>query len=109
MPLRTPTAAIGHGDDLKPLMASNRALAMELRSLRKLAKQRRRARMSGTTFSGCISCGRTQSPEWRKGADGERNLCNRCGLRYARSIGKSTNQDSSRRRSEQSDTMPDAE
>lgn len=31
-------------------------------------------------------CKITSSPEWRKGSDGEPNLCNRCGLKYARKI-----------------------
>ena len=29
----------------------------------------------------CHSCNRTQTPEWRRGPDGERTLCNACGLR----------------------------
>jgi hypothetical protein len=38
----------------------------------------------------CANCGRLDSPEWRKGPDGQRNLCNRCGLRWskAQSIAK---------------------
>lgn len=28
----------------------------------------------------CIQCGTTNSPEWRRGADRRRNLCNACGL-----------------------------
>ncbi|KAG8908506.1 hypothetical protein FRB99_005865 [Tulasnella sp. 403] len=33
----------------------------------------------------CVSCGIDNSPEWRKGESGVKNLCNACGLRYARS------------------------
>ena len=29
----------------------------------------------------CHSCNRAQTPEWRRGPDGERTLCNACGLR----------------------------
>ncbi|OLY79855.1 GATA zinc finger domain-containing protein 3 [Smittium mucronatum] len=36
----------------------------------------------------CISCGTTNSPEWRKGPQGQKTLCNACGLRYSRSIKK---------------------
>ncbi|OMJ26708.1 GATA zinc finger domain-containing protein 3 [Smittium culicis] len=36
----------------------------------------------------CISCGTTNSPEWRKGPHGQKTLCNACGLRYSRSIKK---------------------
>lgn len=33
----------------------------------------------------CVNCGIDNSPEWRKGENGVKNLCNACGLRYARS------------------------
>ena len=29
----------------------------------------------------CHSCNRTETPEWRRGPDGARTLCNACGLR----------------------------
>ncbi|ORY34878.1 hypothetical protein BCR39DRAFT_515313 [Naematelia encephala] len=32
----------------------------------------------------CVSCGRTDSPEWRKGPLGPKTLCNACGLRWAK-------------------------
>lgn len=32
----------------------------------------------------CANCGRTDSPEWRVGPSGTRNLCNACGLRWAK-------------------------
>ena len=32
----------------------------------------------------CLHCNTTKSPEWRKGPDGHKSLCNACGLRYAR-------------------------
>ncbi|KAJ7074077.1 white collar 2 type of transcription factor [Mycena amicta] len=32
----------------------------------------------------CITCGRTDSPEWRKGPSGPKTLCNACGLRWAK-------------------------
>lgn len=32
----------------------------------------------------CANCGRTDSPEWRVGPSGIRNLCNACGLRWAK-------------------------
>ncbi|KAJ3121598.1 blue light receptor [Nowakowskiella sp. JEL0407] len=31
-----------------------------------------------------VYCQRTESPEWRRGPDGPKTLCNACGLRYAR-------------------------
>ncbi|KAI0330225.1 hypothetical protein GY45DRAFT_1323948 [Cubamyces sp. BRFM 1775] len=36
----------------------------------------------------CVSCKVTHSPEWRKGPSGKKELCNACGLRYARSRAK---------------------
>ncbi|KIM79583.1 hypothetical protein PILCRDRAFT_823114 [Piloderma croceum F 1598] len=32
----------------------------------------------------CFTCGRTDSPEWRKGPHGPKTLCNACGLRWAK-------------------------
>lgn len=32
----------------------------------------------------CHSCNRAQTPEWRRGPDGTRTLCNACGLHYAK-------------------------
>jgi len=29
----------------------------------------------------CTSCGTKETPEWRRGPDGQRSLCNACGLR----------------------------
>lgn len=32
----------------------------------------------------CKACGVYSTPEWRKGPDGKKSLCNACGLRYSR-------------------------
>ncbi|WEW59126.1 hypothetical protein PRK78_004595 [Emydomyces testavorans] len=32
----------------------------------------------------CHSCSRSETPEWRRGPDGARTLCNACGLHYAK-------------------------
>lgn len=34
----------------------------------------------------CVTCGRTDSPEWRKGPLGPKTLCNACGLRWAKRV-----------------------
>ncbi|PWN17769.1 hypothetical protein BCV69DRAFT_301793 [Microstroma glucosiphilum] len=34
----------------------------------------------------CTDCGRTDSPEWRRGPLGPKTLCNACGLRYAKKV-----------------------
>ncbi|TDL25453.1 hypothetical protein BD410DRAFT_784439 [Rickenella mellea] len=41
-----------------------------------------------TGVTRCTSCKISQSPEWRKGPSGKKDLCNACGLRYARSRAK---------------------
>jgi hypothetical protein len=34
----------------------------------------------------CHSCNRAETPEWRRGPDGARTLCNACGLRKLNSV-----------------------
>ncbi|KAJ5642507.1 White collar 1 protein [Penicillium lividum] len=34
----------------------------------------------------CARCRVTETPEWRKGPEGKRNLCNRCGLQWSKSL-----------------------
>ncbi|KAG6900678.1 hypothetical protein C0993_004987 [Termitomyces sp. T159_Od127] len=46
----------------------------------------------------CSSCKVTSSPEWRKGPSGKKELCNACGLRYARSRAKKEGHPPSQRR-----------
>lgn len=46
----------------------------------------------------CHDCGRTDSPEWRKGPAGPKTLCNACGLRYAKKVKK--NEETSMRASQ---------
>ena len=36
----------------------------------------------------CHSCNTTETPEWRRGPDGARTLCNACGLHYAKLLKK---------------------
>jgi PAS domain S-box-containing protein len=35
----------------------------------------------------CAKCGTRKTPEWRRGPNGNRDLCNRCGLRWAKQVG----------------------
>ncbi|KAK4055054.1 hypothetical protein OIO90_003395 [Microbotryomycetes sp. JL221] len=53
-------------------------------------KARREANKSKNGPIACQSCGIVNSPEWRKGPDGTKSLCNACGLRYARSVARKT-------------------
>jgi hypothetical protein len=42
----------------------------------------------------CHSCNRAETPEWRRGPDGARTLCNACGLHYAKLTRKMGNKPS---------------
>ncbi|KAG9078748.1 hypothetical protein FS749_009192 [Ceratobasidium sp. UAMH 11750] len=46
----------------------------------------------------CLSCKSETSPEWRKGPSGKKDLCNACGLRYARSKQKKDGTGTTKRR-----------
>lgn len=39
----------------------------------------------------CHNCNRAEAPEWRRGPDGDRTLCNACGLHYAKLTRKEKN------------------
>ncbi|KAG1056404.1 hypothetical protein G6F43_001702 [Rhizopus delemar] len=46
---------------------------------------RQRKRTKRPPFQGrCHSCNISETPEWRRGPDGARTLCNACGLHYAK-------------------------
>ncbi|KAI9494547.1 hypothetical protein BDB00DRAFT_308142 [Zychaea mexicana] len=48
---------------------------------------KRRAKRS-TAGQRCHSCNTTETPEWRRGPDGARTLCNACGLHYSKLLRK---------------------
>ncbi|KAG2217183.1 hypothetical protein INT45_013195 [Circinella minor] len=50
-------------------------------------KIKRRTKRS-TAGQRCHSCHTTETPEWRRGPDGARTLCNACGLHYAKLLRK---------------------
>ncbi|GAA5920854.1 hypothetical protein JCM1841_002353 [Sporobolomyces salmonicolor] len=51
-------------------------------------KKKKKARTDEGEFV-CRDCGTVDSPEWRKGPEGPKSLCNACGLRYAKLVSKS--------------------
>ncbi|KAI1823438.1 hypothetical protein F4861DRAFT_539977 [Xylaria intraflava] len=59
-----------YGDNVKPSSFG----------LGEVKKRRGRAAPPGR----CHSCNRIDTPEWRRGPDGARTLCNACGLHYAK-------------------------
>jgi len=50
--------------------------------------QKKRTIMSGELY--CHSCGTLDTPEWRRGPDGCKSLCNACGLHYAKILKRET-------------------
>jgi hypothetical protein len=34
----------------------------------------------------CLNCGTQQTPQWRRGPDGPRTLCNACGVRFKKGL-----------------------
>ncbi|ORZ11703.1 hypothetical protein BCR41DRAFT_356789 [Lobosporangium transversale] len=40
----------------------------------------------------CLSCDSSDTPEWRRGPDGARTLCNACGLHYAKLVKRQNEQ-----------------
>jgi len=53
------------------------------------AKKKIKKQVPSTSQRVCVTCGRTDSPEWRKGPLGPKTLCNACGLRWAKQARRS--------------------
>ncbi|KAF8959491.1 GATA zinc finger-domain-containing protein, partial [Flammula alnicola] len=51
-------------------------------------KSKYRKRSRATPPGKCHSCNIRETPEWRRGPDGARTLCNACGLHYAKLMRK---------------------
>ncbi|KAI8991589.1 hypothetical protein BDF20DRAFT_51810 [Mycotypha africana] len=64
-------------------------LIRQARNLQKNSRSKYRRR-SRTNMLGhrCHSCNTTDTPEWRRGPDGARTLCNACGLHYSKLLRK---------------------
>ncbi|KAF5342658.1 hypothetical protein D9611_001541 [Ephemerocybe angulata] len=64
-------------------------------------REGRQARNHGSRPAGitkCMGCETTSSPEWRKGPSGKKELCNACGLRFARQRAKKEGHPQNQRR-----------
>lgn len=87
--------------ELHQLRLTNKKLKEELAMLEAARRKRKKKEDAGKNESStsaasprplanmanvktCANCGRTDSPEWRVGPTGARNLCNACGLRWAK-------------------------
>ncbi|KAH7889540.1 white collar 2 type of transcription factor [Phlebopus sp. FC_14] len=51
-----------------------------------VARRKKLRKLHMTELYVCVTCGRTDSPEWRKGPQGPKTLCNACGLRWAKEV-----------------------
>lgn len=47
---------------------------------------KRRRPVSNSSEQTCAFCGTSATPEWRKGPDGSKSLCNACGLVFAKVV-----------------------
>lgn len=72
--------------ELRQMEKSNRVLAEELALLLANKKKRKRRKGSGQPERDCVNCHTRSTPEWRRGPSGNRDLCNSCGLRWAKQV-----------------------
>ncbi|KAL7903945.1 hypothetical protein GGI35DRAFT_472761 [Trichoderma velutinum] len=76
-------------EDAKPLKGSYKENQVGIRHVDSVkpshsATEVKKRRGRAAPPSSCQSCNRIDTPEWRRGPDGARTLCNACGLQYAK-------------------------
>lgn len=74
--------------ELRQMEKVNRILAEELGGLLSSKKKRKRRKGVGNVVRDCANCHTRNTPEWRRGPSGQRDLCNSCGLRWAKQMGR---------------------
>jgi len=79
-----PTRGSNWQIELRELEKQNRTLADELQRLLGRHKKRKRKQSAISVEKVCTMCGTRNTPEWRRGPSGNRDLCNSCGLRWAK-------------------------
>ena len=72
--------------ELRQMERRNRVLAEELQALISRKKKRKRRKGLGQLEKDCANCHTRVTPEWRRGPSGMRDLCNSCGLRWAKQV-----------------------
>lgn len=75
--------------ELRQMEKVNRVLAEELHGLLSNKKKRKRRKGVGNFVRDCANCHTRNTPEWRRGPSGQRDLCNSCGLRWAKQVSPS--------------------
>jgi len=76
--------------ELRQMEKRNRLLAEELQGLLSSRKKRKRRKGLGQLQKDCANCHTKSTPEWRRGPSGQRDLCNSCGLRWAKVNGRAS-------------------
>lgn len=71
--------------EIRQLEKRNRMLAEEVQALI-AAKKKRKRRRGKDQQKDCANCHTRVTPEWRRGPSGQRDLCNSCGLRWAKIV-----------------------
>lgn len=74
--------------ELRQMEKQNRILIEELQGLVSRRKKRKRRKGFGQMEKDCANCHTRVTPEWRRGPSGRRDLCNSCGLRWAKQVSK---------------------
>ncbi|GIC86517.1 GATA transcription factor LreA [Aspergillus udagawae] len=72
--------------ELRELEKQNRALCDEVQRLLARRKKRKRKQSIVPVEKTCAMCQTRTTPEWRRGPSGNRDLCNSCGLRWAKQV-----------------------
>ncbi|EJU05120.1 hypothetical protein DACRYDRAFT_47643, partial [Dacryopinax primogenitus] len=83
MDLDTSTPVDGDNDGL-PIRPLKRFKPPSIKDSDEVPKPKYKKRSRAPPPSQCASCGIGETPEWRKGPEGARTLCNACGLHYAK-------------------------
>jgi len=78
--------------ELRQMERSNRLLAEELAVLLSNKKKRKRRKGAGHLQRDCANCHTRVTPEWRRGPSGQRDLCNSCGLRWAKQVSRNNSE-----------------
>ncbi|KAL4733390.1 PAS domain-containing protein [Aspergillus similis] len=81
-----PTRGSNWHFELRELDKQNRHLTDEAQRLLARRRKRKRKQSAAVMEKSCAMCGTRTTPEWRRGPSGNRDLCNSCGLRWAKQV-----------------------
>ncbi|KAL2836785.1 PAS domain-containing protein [Aspergillus pseudoustus] len=81
-----PTRGSSWSFELRELENQNRLLGEEVQRLLARRRKRKRRQNAVVVEKTCAVCSTKVTPEWRRGPSGNRDLCNSCGLRWAKQM-----------------------